>query len=77
MITAQLTLYPLRTEHLGPAVDAALAAVRDTGLSVEAGRMSTTLAGPDEAVLTALRAAFQAAARHGEVVLVATVSNAC
>ena len=54
-----------------------LAAIQQTGLTVEVGRLSTTLVGADEEVFAALRAAFQAAARRGEVVLVATVSNAC
>ncbi|MCC6179847.1 MAG: thiamine-binding protein [Chloroflexi bacterium] len=77
MTTAQLALYPIRTEHLGPAVGAALAAIRESGLAVEVGRMSTTLVGTDDDVFSALKAAFQAAAGHGEVVLVVTVSNAC
>jgi hypothetical protein len=46
-------------------------------MTAEVGRMSTTLASTDEEVFSALGAAFQAAARHGDVVIVATVSNVC
>jgi uncharacterized protein YqgV (UPF0045/DUF77 family) len=76
MSTAHFARYPLRTEQLGPTIDAALDASRETGLAVEVGRMSTTLAGTDEEVFAALRAAFQAAAGHGDVALVVTVSSA-
>lgn len=77
MATAQFSLYPLHTEHLGPAIGAALAAIHDAGLAVEVGRMSTSVEGTDDEVFSALRVAFQAAAGHGDVVLVVAVSNAC
>ena len=77
VITAQFALYPLRTPELGPALDAALAAVRSSDVSVETGLMSTLLEGSEEDVFEALRAAFRVAAAHGDAVLVATISNAC
>ena len=75
-VTCQFALYPLGTAHLGPAIDAALAAVRDHGLAVEPGAMSSTVAGPAREVFAALADAFERAA-EGDCVLVATVSNAC
>jgi hypothetical protein len=39
--------------------------------------VSSLLEGPEEQVFGSLRAAFRAAAELGDVVLVATVSNAC
>ena len=76
-VTAQFSLYPLRTQELGPALDAALAAVRTSPVSAETGVMSTLLEGSEEEIFEALRAAFRAAAAHGDAVLVATISNAC
>ena len=76
-ITAQLSLSPLRTPELGPALDAAIAAVRACDVSADTGLMSTLLEGSEEQVFGALRAAFRAAAAHGDAVLVATISNAC
>ena len=76
-ITAQFSLYPLRTRELGPALDAALSAVRSSDVSAETGLMSTLLEGSDEQIFEALRAAFKAAAADGDTVLVATISNAC
>ncbi|GIV99648.1 YkoF family thiamine/hydroxymethylpyrimidine-binding protein [Roseiflexus sp.] len=76
-LTAQVSLYPLRQEHLSPAIDAALALWRERGLDVRPGAMSTLIAGEEETVWEALRAAFAAAAACGETVMVVTVSNAC
>lgn len=77
MTTAQFSLYPLKTRDLGPPLDAAVAAVRERGIAVEVGAVSSTISGGDEELFGALRSAFQAAAAYGDVVLVATVSNAC
>jgi uncharacterized protein YqgV (UPF0045/DUF77 family) len=76
-VTAQFSLYPLRSGEIGPAIEAALAAVRSSGVSARTGRMSTMLEGSEEQIFAALQAAFRAAAEQGDTVLVATVSNAC
>ena len=49
----------------GPPRDAVLAAVQDSGLAREAGPGELLLAGPREAVLTALGDALEAALRAG------------
>jgi uncharacterized protein YqgV (UPF0045/DUF77 family) len=77
MITAQFALYPLRSVHLTPILDQAVRVARATGTNVEVGRMSSLLAGTEEQVFAALRAAFDVVARSGDAVLVVTVSNAC
>lgn len=76
-VTGQFSLYPLGAAELGPPLAAAVAAARATGVTVDVGRMSSMVAGAEEQVFAALRAAFHAVARDGEVVLVATISNAC
>lgn len=77
MVTCQFALYPLRTEEIGPRLETALAELDRLGVSYQVGAMSTELRGDEEVAFAALKAAFQAVARGGEVVLVATVSNAC
>ena len=77
MISCQFSLYPLREAHLGPALDEALSVLRSMGLRPAVGAMSTSVEGEDDAVFDGLKRAFQALARRGDVVLVATVSNAC
>jgi quercetin dioxygenase-like cupin family protein/uncharacterized protein YqgV (UPF0045/DUF77 family) len=76
-LTAQVSLYPLRQEHLEPAIDAVIEAWRSHGLKVWPGAMSSFIEGNDGALWPALRDAFAAAAAQGETVMVATVSNAC
>jgi hypothetical protein len=77
LIAAQFALYPLRGTHLTPILDAAVAAARATGASVEPGHMSSILQGTQDQVFAALQAAFAVAAASGETVLVVTVSNGC
>jgi uncharacterized protein YqgV (UPF0045/DUF77 family) len=77
MVACQFSLYPLREPRIGPALDRALAELRAAGLEPEVGTMSTFVAGEGTAVFDGLRRAFEAAAEGGDVVLIATVSNAC
>lgn len=77
MIAAQFSLYPLGETHLTPLLEQALQAAGATGAAIEVGQMATVIKGSEPQVFDALRAAFAAVAQHGEVVLVATVSNAC
>lgn len=77
-VSAQISLYPLGVNRLGPPIERAVAALRARGLDPETGTMSTLVFGDDETVFDALRAAFAAAADGDQsVVLVVTVSNAC
>lgn len=75
-VSCQFSVYPLGATDLGVGIDAALAAVRRRGLSVELGAMSSVVTGSSDEVFAALRDAFEAAGSGG-CVLVATVSNAC
>ena len=77
VISAQVSLYPLRTEHLGPAIDAFAQVLREAGLPVEPGPMSTLVVGEAEALFAALQNAFEAACVEADVVMQVTVSNAC
>jgi uncharacterized protein YqgV (UPF0045/DUF77 family) len=77
-IAAQVSLYPLRSARLSPAIERAHAIFREHGLDVQAGTMSTIIRGDDETVFAALRQTLAAVATEGqEVVMVVTISNAC
>jgi len=76
-ISAQVSVYPLRQEHLSPAVEAVKAELEAHGLHAEVGAMSTQVVGDTEAVFAALRDAFSRVAANGQVVMTVTVSNAC
>lgn len=77
VVSAQVSLYPLRTEHLSPAIDAFAGELRESGLHVEPGPMSTLVVGEASALFAALQRAFAAACAGHEVVMQVTVSNAC
>jgi uncharacterized protein YqgV (UPF0045/DUF77 family) len=77
MVACQFSLYPLREQKLGPILNEAVMELRAVGLRPDVGTMSTYVEGADATVFDGLRRAFEAAAGRGDVVLVATVSNAC
>jgi tRNA-Thr(GGU) m(6)t(6)A37 methyltransferase TsaA len=76
-ISAQVSLYPLGQASLSPAIDEALQVIREYGLDVEPGAMSSVVVGEHAAVFDALQEAFRRAAEHCHVVMVVTFSNAC
>lgn len=76
MIQATVAVYPIGQADYA-AVDAALEHLRAPGLETEVRAMQTEIGGPADAVFEALRAAFEAAADTGGVVMTVTVSNAC
>ncbi|MBD3291899.1 MAG: hypothetical protein GF393_03180 [Armatimonadia bacterium] len=77
VMSAQVSLYPLRTEHLGPAIEAFAGALREAGLHVEPGPMSTLVIGESDVLFAAVQSAFAAACAEADVVMQVTVSNAC
>ena len=77
VVSAQISVYPLRQEHLSPAVEAVRQALEDRGLQPQVGPMSTVATGEEAAVFAALQEAFRRAAATGQVVMTVTVSNAC
>ncbi|OFW57463.1 MAG: hypothetical protein A2133_06535 [Actinobacteria bacterium RBG_16_64_13] len=68
----QFSIYPLRQDDIGPAIRAAIGAVHDEGCSVRVQNLSTLIAGNEDQVFAALRAAYRAAQRTGPAVMVAT-----
>ncbi len=77
MINAQVSIYPLRQVHLGPAIEAVRHAFERHDLHPQVGPMSTVVTGTAELVFAALQDAFATAAAMGHVVMTVTISNAC
>lgn len=74
---AQVSLYPLRQASLGPAIREAVRIMRQHGLEIRIGEMSTLVWGSEQAVFAALQEAFHVAAESGDTVMTVTFSNAC
>jgi uncharacterized protein YqgV (UPF0045/DUF77 family) len=77
VVSAQISVYPLRQEHLSPAIDAVRRALESSGLQPEIGPMSTVVVGEAKNVFLALHEAFDQAAASGHVVMTVTLSNVC
>lgn len=77
IVSAQVSIYPLRQAHLGPGISKAIQVFHNHGLTVRSDAMSTLIAGEPDAVIDGLKEAFRAAATLGEVAMVVTLSNAC
>jgi uncharacterized protein YqgV (UPF0045/DUF77 family) len=77
VVTAQVSLYPLRQESLAPVIGESLQIFQESALEVEPDTMSTLLVGDETTVFGALQEAFHQAAEHSQVVMVVTFSNAC
>ena len=75
--SAQISVYPLRQQQLGPAVEAVRLALEKGGLEPEVGPMSTLVRGDADRIFAALREAFERATAAGDVAMVVTLSNAC
>ena len=75
--SAQISVYPLRQDRLGPAIETVRTALAARGLTPQVGPMSTIVVGESDAIFAALGEAFAAAASTGEVVMTVSVSNAC
>jgi uncharacterized protein YqgV (UPF0045/DUF77 family) len=75
--SAQISVYPLRQEHLGPVVESVRSALEEHGLTPQVGSMSTTVTGESGIIFAALADAFAKAASSGQVVMAVTISNAC
>jgi uncharacterized protein YqgV (UPF0045/DUF77 family) len=77
VVSAQISVYPLRQDHLSPAIDVVKHALEARGLRPEIGAMSTLVTGDAEDVFAALQEGFDRAASMGRVVMTVTLSNAC
>lgn len=76
-LAGQISLYPLRQSELSPSIDSALGILREHGLEVTPGTMSSVAAGNDDDLFAAIKEIFQNNAEQGDVVMVVTLSNAC
>jgi len=76
-LSAQISLYPLRQAHLSQAIDSAASILREHGLEVSSGPMSSLVSGDDEALFKAIQEVFRRTSEQGDMVMVVTLSNAC
>lgn len=76
-IQAEISLYPLRTEHVGNIIARFAKELRAGGLKPETGAMSTIVKGECRKVFSAAKRAFEACGNQADIVLIFKASNAC
>ena len=76
-IQAELSLYPLRTVHIGNIISRFAEELHANGLKPETGAMSTVVKGECRMVFAAVERAFEACGGKADIVLIFKASNAC
>ena len=73
----ELSLYPLASADIGPAIDEFLSILRARGLEVVIGPMSSMVYGETSELFSAIAEAYEAVCRDRGAVLIIKASNAC
>ena len=76
-VQAEISLYLLRTNHLGKPIERFVETLKEHELGVSVGAMSTCIEGENERVFTALQKAFAQVAEEHQAVVLVKLSNAC
>ena len=76
-VSAQISVYPLRQQSIGPAIREVVQVLNQRGLKTRTDEMSTLALGEEQAFFDALQEAFHRASERGDMVMVITLSNAC
>ena len=74
-VQAQISLYPLRRPGLAEPIGRFVELLRQGGLNVEVGPMSTQVTGDSKLLFARLTEAFEDATSHGDIVLLLKISN--
>ncbi len=75
--SAEVSLYPLGENDIGPHISRFIVSMEKRGLETETGPMSTIVRGDTGLLFDALREAYEGAASELGVVMVMKISNAC
>jgi len=76
-VQAEIRLYPLRQNELTKPIQQFVQVLKNNKLYVKTGTMSSFVTGDSRVVFESLREAFEQLAKKYEVVVSATISNAC
>ncbi len=76
MISAEVSIYPLKTDDASAAITNSIELLNGHGVHYAVGSISTFLQGSEEQVWQSLREMFRSAGSQGEISMVITVTNA-
>lgn len=75
MITAEVALYPQKTNNASQIINSSLQSLNQFNLQTNVGSLSTRLQGSEEEIWSGLRSLFEQAKQQSEVSMVVTISN--
>jgi len=76
MITAEVSIYPLKTSDASNVITNSINSLNNTSVEYSVGSISTRLSGSEEQVWKGLKDMFEKAQSSGEVSMVITMTNA-
>lgn len=76
MLTAEVSLYPLKTTDASNIINNSIKSLDKQQLQYTVGSLSTHFKGEEQQVWAGLQAMFREAEKNGEVNMVVTLSNA-
>ncbi|MTI82962.1 MAG: hypothetical protein FH756_03480 [Firmicutes bacterium] len=75
MITAEVSLYPQKTNNASQIINSSLESLNHYDLQANIGSVSSRLQGTEDQVWSGLKALFDQAQNQSEVNMVVTISN--
>jgi len=75
MITAEVSLYPQKTNNASQIINSSLESLNQYNLQANIGSVSSRLQGTEDQVWSGLKALFDQAKNQSEVNMVVTISN--
>jgi len=76
-VQAEVSLYLLRSQHLGKPIERFVETLKEHELQVSMGAMSTCIEGENGEVFAALQKAFAQVAEEHQAVVLVKLANAC
>ena len=76
-VEVQFSIYPLREINLSPVIEKAVNIIKNSGLPVEVGLMSSVTYGDSEIVFKAFQKVYDEISANSHIVLIMNLSNTC
>lgn len=77
IVSVEFSIYPLKEKHISSFLEDAFLILRNYGLSINKGSMSSIISGESEKIFHALREIYDKISSNSQVVIIAKFSNAC
>jgi uncharacterized protein YqgV (UPF0045/DUF77 family) len=76
-VEVQFSIYPLKEINISPVIEKAVNIIKNSGLPVEVGSMSSITYGDSVKIFKAFQKVYDEISANSHVVLIMNLSNAC